>query len=246
LGNNKEIYSVLNLKISFSKSIFSCRCCDVNTKDTPNNIIKNYDKFIIKNNEDYNEEVQNRRISKFYEKFYNPTEISNIFILKKINYMYTFPLDLQHIEFEGEVQREIILLFLNIPNYLQTFEFYNMMKFLKNTTKINNIEYFFQNLILLKNKVFPNIENATYKDFTLTSGESMIIFNILPFFFRTFFLHYLTKYFIRSYLLHKKYIEILMEKYNDKQSLKLVYDYIKDLNIIYLRNNIKVKYLFLN
>jgi len=211
IGDNKEIYGILNLKVSFSKTIFSCKCCDVNTKENVENTIKNMDLYTLKNNDFYFYEILERRKGILNEKFFNATSLSNVFLLKKIDYLYTFPLYCQHCEFEGEIQRSIILLFLNISNFELTNEFSQMIFFLKKIIKINNVQNFFKNINLLKNKIFPNVFNLKYCDITLTSGEAMLIFSIIPFFFNDLFNKFTHEFYIRCYLMHKKYIDIIME-----------------------------------
>jgi hypothetical protein len=39
-SDNMEIYNILNLIVSFSKTLFRCRVCDCNTLDTNENMIK--------------------------------------------------------------------------------------------------------------------------------------------------------------------------------------------------------------
>jgi len=74
IGDNAEIYNVLNLKISFAKSTFSCRVCDKNTQESNEDKILNYENYTIKDNDWYNNEVKQRKKSK---------KMKNFIVLKK-------------------------------------------------------------------------------------------------------------------------------------------------------------------
>jgi hypothetical protein len=157
VGDNAEIYSMLNLKISFSNSIFRCRCCDTNTQQSNEDTKKDFYKFKLKNNTIYKKEVILRNSSKYLQKIYNPSAVSNCFLFNYVHYLWSFPLDVQHNEFEGEIQRELILFcfFYNQTQLIETSnEFKLMILFLTNYIKTTNIIYFFENISRLNSKVF--------------------------------------------------------------------------------------------
>jgi hypothetical protein len=240
IGDNAEVYSCLNLKISFSKSTFACRVCDKNTIECSEKKKENYNNFNIKSNKWYNHEVIQRNLSKENEKYYCATAISNIFILKHVDYICSFPLDLQHLEMEGELFRHIILVFINYPDFFQTTQFTSMINYLKKFIQIDNILLFFRNVEMLRNKIYNNVLQLPYKNFKLTSGETNLVFNIVPFFFYDFFKNNLSKYFIRSFILHKKYLEIVTKDKITENELNFMDFIIKEIIFLFLDNGVKV------
>jgi hypothetical protein len=153
IGDNQEVYNILNLKVSFSKSIFRCRVCDCNTLDTKENMIKNYNNYHLRNNENYFEEIKLRKRGILYRKFYNPDSVSDFFMFDYVDYLWSFPLDIQHIEFEGEVQRELILFSFFFIEIDKSLEFKLMIQFLKSFMKTEGIVNFFTNINQLNGKV---------------------------------------------------------------------------------------------
>jgi hypothetical protein len=88
IGDNAEIYNILNLKVSFALSIFRCRCCDINTQETNENIMKNYNYYKLINNEEYFKEVKLRNLSPILRKFYNPSSVSACFLFDYVDYLW--------------------------------------------------------------------------------------------------------------------------------------------------------------
>jgi len=119
-----------------------------------------------------------------------------------------------------------------------------MINFLKKIIKINNVETFFKNIYLLKNKIYENIFNTKYKDITLTSGEAMIIFSLIPFFFKNYILKNLNEYYVRCYLIHRKYLDIIMDDSIKKEDLSTIEYLTKELIKIYVQHKVKVIYFF--
>jgi len=261
IGDNKEIYKLLNFKINFGTSNFLCRICD--HENNSEKLIDYYDNYIIRSNESVNEGIN--LIKKYPDllPIYSISELSNIFILDNIDIINSFPLEVQHIEFEGEVPRSIILFFLMV-NDIKSLDGYSLMiNYIKKNFINNekNIIHFFNNIHFLKFKIFEytalekeinrnksSIQKKNEKKFLrklkLNSGESMLIFSIIPYFFKEYFKKNLDKYWITSYLIHYKYLEILMKKIIYKNELNYLDNYIRQFLIIYKNNKVKV-FIFL-
>jgi len=90
IGDNVEIYNILNLKVSFALSIFRCRCCDVNTQQTNEYIMNNYSNYHLKNNEDYYQDVKLRNLSPILKKFFNPSSVSACFLFDYVDYLWFY------------------------------------------------------------------------------------------------------------------------------------------------------------
>jgi len=125
-----------------------------------------------------------------------------------------------------------------MENFFQSSDFFNMMKFCNNFTQILNILFFFKNINLLKSKIFST-EKDNY-NIVLKSGECLIIMNITPFFFYEFFQKNYDKYFVKQFLLHKGYLEVLFKKNIDNNDLKILDFNTKEIFKIYVKNKIKI------
>jgi hypothetical protein len=80
LGDNKEIYELLGLKLNFGKGNFKCRCCDINSKDLNDN-----EKNTILNNDNYFHFIKMVKYNINNHIFFNiriPPQKSNLFILE--------------------------------------------------------------------------------------------------------------------------------------------------------------------
>jgi hypothetical protein len=162
LGDNLEIYSILNNKVCFGRGSHSCRVCDVNTKNY-SNLIENYEKYIIRDNEIYNHEINQIKINKKNSKFYICNGlVPEVFLLKKIDILGTFPLDLQHVEAEGEIIRSIIIFFYFYEeDFLKSIYLKNLLQYIEKINKIEkqNIVYFLNNLCANTNKILEKNKN---------------------------------------------------------------------------------------
>ena len=250
LRDNAEIYSILNLKISFGKSRFPCRICDFDCKCSKEEKIHNIETFNKKNNDWYDLSIRLSQIDSHNEKITGvKKEKSKIFLLKHIHYLYSFSLDIQHIEAEGEIQRDIILLFLKFQDYskksiFDTNNCKKMMIFLRKIRmKTTNVEFFLKNIGHVSNKIFQS-PGGEFSNISLTSGEAMVIFSIAPVFFYNFFSKNLESFFIQIFLNHSKYFYLLMKKKISKDELELIDFYVKQRLKLLLENNLKVFFFF--
>jgi hypothetical protein len=90
IGDNKEIYDLLRLKTNFGTSRWMCRVCD-HDKHNLNNI-----NTTLTNNDNYLFGVKAINLNEDNTEFFNnKNEISNLFILKHIDIVKSFPLDIQ-------------------------------------------------------------------------------------------------------------------------------------------------------
>jgi hypothetical protein len=164
----------------------------------------------------------------------------------------SFPLDIQHVEYEGEVQRSIILFFNVNENLLESVNFNDMKNFLKNNLNCitsNNIINFVENIHKLVNKVIKkkekefftskdaindlsfidnnfqnqdeiseeennneetqNEENKEKDMVKIQSGECMLLFYLIFFFFYEFIQNNLNKFEIQNLIIHKKICDLL-------------------------------------
>jgi hypothetical protein len=223
----------LNIRINFGKSSFFCRVCDINRQ----NILADYN---LKSNESQEMEIELNSINKNNYKFYYTKSKSKIFNLKKIDYLKTFCLDVQHIEAEGELQRSIIILFLNIPNFMVSVNYKKMMIFLKFLQiDLKNIDYFFKNINSLDYRIY-SIGNSENEDIKLNSGECLILFEIIPFFFKDFFENLIEKFFIRNFILHFRINNLIMKKEISNDDILLLEFLVKNRLKILVENRIKI------
>jgi hypothetical protein len=171
-----------------------------------------------------------------------------------VDIVKSFPLDIQHIEFEGEVQRSLILFFNLNKDLIKSDKFSQMINLINkiNTITSTNIKNFIEKNEKLKDRVFKttkeifnaekeldildNINNPPneiqndevmtestnqdnqkkkkkkFKDqITINSGECMILFNLLFFFFYDFIRFNINKFEIKNLIAHKKICELLFK-----------------------------------
>jgi hypothetical protein len=185
-------------------------------------------------------EIELNSTNKKNKKFYYVSKLSKIFQLKKIDFVKSFCVDVQHTESEGELQRSIILFFLNIENFYSTKFFKQMKNYLKKQKiDMKNIKYFFKNIHKLDCRLF-NVGNVDYEDITLTSGEALIIFEIIPFFFYEKFEKFFDEYYVRNFVLHFRINNIIMKKEISNEDIILLEFLVKERLKILVDKKIKI------
>jgi len=228
IGDNKEIYSLINYKIGWSNSKYCCRVCFANSKGSNEQILDN---GFLRTNKIYFEQLD------YVEKFckesndnYPISALSKMFMFKHVDIISTLPLDIQHIEYEGLVQKSIKQFLLNYKDFKKDHHYLNLKEFLNNFLD-NNYVNFMENIN----------NNNNNKKCVLSSGDAMMLFNVIPFFYMEYFLKNLNLFFIKSFIIHKKYLDILMlKKISQKDLLDLDFltkgkFFLFFLKIIYLK-----------
>jgi len=245
IADNVEAFEILNLKANFKSQNFQCRFCFQQIKNLQNNL-NNYEK--LKSNKYYLDQIKLNSIDKNLKKINSINGLTSFITIENFDYVFTVVLEAQHVEFEGEVFRDLVLFFLTFPDLKIDERMQNLKIFLKKkyNLDISKIENFLLRIDEFKKKVFNiNIDNIDIKfkkikTKILSSSETNYFFKSILIFFYDFFLKNLQNDVIQIYISHYIYLNIILQNYFIEDDLNYLQFLVKRRINLYLKNRLKI------